>query len=73
MAGITLAQAEARLTEYLAAEKTVLSGQAYSIAGRSLTKADLQWIQEGIERWDQRVKSLSTSTGGKRYGAIPID
>lgn len=73
MAGITLVQAEARLTDYLAAEEAVLAGQSYSLAGRSVTKADLQWIQKGIEIWDQRVKNLSTTTGGKRWGGIPVD
>lgn len=73
MAGITLTQAESRLSDYLAAEEAVLAGQSYSIAGRSVTKADLQWIQKGIELWDQRVKNLSTTSGGKRFGAIPVD
>ena len=36
MAGITLAQAEAKLALYLAAEAAVVAKQSYSIAGRSL-------------------------------------
>ena len=36
MAGITLAQAEAQLALYLAAEEKVLAGQSYEIAGRKL-------------------------------------
>lgn len=59
MAGITLTQAENRLADYLAAEEAVLAGQAYSLAGRSITKADLQWIQKGLEIWNQRCKTLS--------------
>lgn len=73
MAGITLTQSETRLADYLAAEEAVLAGQAYSISGRSVTKADLQWIQKGIEIWNQRVKNLSTTSGGKRWGGIPVD
>lgn len=73
MAGITLQQAEEKLAEYLAAETAVLAGQSYSIAGRSLSRADLDSIQKGIEIWNQRVKNLSTSTGGRRYGGVPID
>lgn len=73
MVGITLAQAEARLTDYLAAEEAVLAGQSYTIQNKSVTRADLQWIQEGIKIWDQRVKNLSTTSGGKRYGGIPVD
>ena len=61
MVGITLAQAEAQLASYLAAETAVLAGQSYSIGGRSLTKANLQFIQQGIEIWNKRVQSLSRS------------
>lgn len=59
MAGITLAQAEARLTEYLAAEAAVLSEQAFQLYGKAVTRADLAAIQKGIELWDMRVKALS--------------
>jgi hypothetical protein len=61
MAGITLAQAETQLASYLAAETAVLAGQSYSLGGRSLTKANLQFIQQGIEIWNKRVQSLSRS------------
>jgi len=73
LAGITLAQAEARLTDYLAAEEAVLAGQSYTLSSRSVTRADLQWIQEGVKIWDQRVKNLSTTSGGSRFGGIPVD
>lgn len=72
MAGITLAQAEAQLALYLAAEERVLAGQSYTINGRSLTRADLDSIQQGIDLWDRRVKRLSR--GGLRVGyAVPKD
>ena len=64
MAGITLAQAEAQLAAYLAAETAVLSGQSYEIAGRRLTRADLAAIQEGIKVWSARVDTLSASSSG---------
>jgi hypothetical protein len=48
MAGITLAQAQAQLDAYLAAEVAVLGSQSYEIAGRKLTRAHLNFIQEGI-------------------------
>ena len=71
MAGITLAQAEAKLAEYLAAETAVLSGQSVSMEGRSLTRANLDLIQRGIETWDGRVKSISNnSSGGGRSRSI---
>ena len=64
MAGITLAQAEAKLVEYLAAETAILNNQSYTISGRSLTRADLDAVQEGVQIWDGRVKALSA--GGRR-------
>lgn len=63
MAGITLAQAELQLASWLDADKKVASGQAYSMAGRSLTRANAREIRENIEYWDEKVKSLS-SVGG---------
>jgi hypothetical protein len=66
MAGITLAQAEAKLAEYLAAETAVLAGQSVRHeSGRSLTMADLEAIREGIQTWDERVKALSGSASGR--------
>lgn len=66
MAGITLAQAEAQLAAYLAAEIQVLSGQAYEIAGRRLTRANLAEIQAGIQLWSSRVTALSSTASGMR-------
>jgi len=40
--------------------------QAYEIAGRKLTRADLQAIQFGVKTWDDRVKSLSSRANGRR-------
>lgn len=65
MAGITLAVAQTRLDEYLAAEAAVLSGQQYQIAGRMLKRADLQFIQEGIRIWDERVKDIAQKASGR--------
>lgn len=64
MAGITLAQAETQLAAYLAAETAVLAGQSYEIAGRSLRRADLEFIQRGIELWNERVRTLTFSAQG---------
>ena len=65
MAGITLEQAESRLTAYMAAETAVLGGQEYSIAGRRLRRADLVEIRAGIREWDAKVKELSNSAAGR--------
>ena len=64
MAGITLAQAETRLAEYMSAESKVLKGQVVTLEGESLTRADLDIIQRGIDTWNRRVKDLSASTSG---------
>ncbi len=65
MAGITLAQAEAQLSAYLAAETAVLSGQSYEIAGRRLNRANLAEIQAGISTWNTRVQTLSIKSSGR--------
>lgn len=65
MAGITLEQAEAKLAEYLAAETKVLKGQAVTIDGESLTRANLDLIQRGIDNWNKRVQNLSASASGR--------
>lgn len=71
MAGLNLAQAETQLAAYLAAETAVLSGQSYSLGGRQLTRANLQFIQQGIQIWDKRVKQLSR--GGLRVRTVEVD
>lgn len=72
MAGITLAQAEAQLQVWMDASTAVASGQSYTIADRSLTRADARAIQQQIQYWDQKVKALSRG-GIKVRGATPID
>lgn len=71
MAGITLAQAQAQLDAYLAAETAVLSGQSYEIAGRKLTRANLDLIQKGIETWNNRVITLSARASGRPRAITP--
>lgn len=65
MAGITLAQAEAKLAEYLAAETKVLLGQKVEIDGQALSRANLQQIQDGIDAWNKRVQNLSAAASGR--------
>ena len=65
MSGITLAQAQTQLDAYLAAETAVLSGQEYTIAGRSMKRADLGAIQKGIALWNDRVQALTNSAQGR--------
>lgn len=70
MAGITLADAESQLAVWIAASTAVASGQSYSIAGRSLNRANASEIRQNIEFWDRQCKRLSR--GGIRVrGATP--
>ncbi|HDK41691.1 MAG TPA: hypothetical protein ENG93_03405 [Nitrospirae bacterium] len=71
MPGITLADAEARLAEYQTAETAVLASQSYSIAGRAVTRANLNEIRDGISFWDAKVKRL-TRGGIRMRGATPV-
>jgi len=75
MAGITLEQAQAKLDLWMAAEQAKLdlwmaaddaiaNGQAYTIGGRSLTRADADIIDRKIEKWDRRVKQLTRQAAG---------
>lgn len=59
MVGITLELADARLTEYLTAERRVLENQAYEIEGRKLTRANLAEIRQGIDYWQRHVDRLN--------------
>jgi hypothetical protein len=70
MAGITLAQATAQLTAWLAASTAVSAGQSYSMGARMLTLANLAEILKAIEFWDAKVQEKSRS-GRAIRGATP--
>ncbi len=66
MAGITLAQAQARLDAWLEADAAVARNQAYSINNRSMTRADAAEIRNNIDYWQSKVNELTSSSGGGR-------
>lgn len=67
MAGITLAQAQAKLDAWLDAETAIAErGQNYSIAGRTLSRANLSEVRESIDYWNKKVETLSASAAGTR-------
>lgn len=68
MAGITLAQAQAKLDKWLDAEDKVAKGQSYSVDGNSMTRADLNAIRETIDYWEKKVQRLSR--GGLRVREV---
>jgi hypothetical protein len=71
MAGLTLAQAEQHLNEWLTADSAVAKGQAYSLGGRTFTRADAQQIRENIRYWQQMVKQLARGGMRARGAVVP--
>ena len=59
MAGITLTEAIAKLQTWLDADEAVAGGQAYTVKGKSMTKADAKTINDNIVFWDKKVRELS--------------
>lgn len=73
MAGMSLETAEAHLAAWLNADMRVAEGQSWSIAGRSLTRADAEQITAKIAYWQGKVTALKNGrTGGARvrYGVV---
>lgn len=68
--------AKERLQLYREAEKQILSGaQSYSIAGRSLTRANLGEVQKMISQLEADVRALETRGTTRRpvYRVCPLD
>ncbi|WP_217562767.1 DUF6148 family protein [Paenibacillus sp. GbtcB18] len=68
----------ARLELYITAEAAILDGaQSYSIAGRSLTRANLSEISKMIEYLEKEIAAENAKAlGGGRnkvFGVIPRD
>lgn len=67
-ADVTLAQEMYNL--YIAAEKAVLTGQAYSIGDRTLTRVDLRWIAEERKKWGDQLEKLELGNRGPRVQRV---
>lgn len=77
MPAITLAQAEAKLTEWLAADTAVASGQAVTIEGKSISRANSAEIRKNIKFWNRMVSSLTDAatrgnSGIRVSGVTPV-
>ena len=60
-----MSQATDMLALYIAAEKAVLTGQSYTINGRTLTRANLTEITKNRAYWQAMVnKEQATTLGG---------
>ena len=68
---ITLAQAEAKLELWMAADDAVATGQSYSIGTRALTRANSREIRDNISFWADQVNKL-TRGGIRVRGATPL-
>jgi len=61
---MTKAQIQEMIALYLKAEKAILTGQSYSIAGRSLTRANLSEVRQARNDWEQRLSNLEIRSRG---------
>ncbi len=63
MPGITLAQAEQQLSNWIDADIAVAKSQSYTVGTRQLTRADAKEITDKINYWEGKVKLLSGNSG----------
>jgi hypothetical protein len=67
LANYSIAFCQTQLDKYVAAEEKVLSGQSYSIGGRSMTRANLADIRNGIDYWNEKLTTAkSAGSTGRR-------
>lgn len=68
-----LASATDMYVAYMSAEKAILSGQAYSIGDRTVTRANLREVQTGRQYWAAQIQTLSAIvTNGNAGGSIRV-
>ncbi|MCD8349582.1 MAG: hypothetical protein LUC93_03120 [Planctomycetaceae bacterium] len=52
-----IAEAREMIGLYTKAERAVLLNQSYSIAGQTLTRADLDKVRAGRQEWENRLNT----------------
>ena len=65
-------QTRFRLGLYLEAEEKILHAQEYRIGSRSLTRADLEDVQEMIRKLQAELEALETRGTTKRRVGRPV-
>lgn len=65
--------AQGMVVLYLKAERAVLTGQAYTIAGQSLTRADLDKIRAGRKEWEDKLEGYLRGGPRQMLRVIPVD
>lgn len=77
MAAITLETAKRHLDMWLEAETQVAINQAYTIGGKSFTRANLSEIRKQVEYWSNKVAELQNIAKkkgrNKVYRIVPRD
>lgn len=73
MAGITLADAELQLAEFLNAAQACAANQEYQIAGQRYRRADLHQIMLMIDFFDKKCKTLSRKGAIRSVGVTVIN
>lgn len=77
MAAISLETAKKHLEMWLEAESRVAINQAYTISGKSFTRANLGEIRKQIEYWENKVEELQNIAKRKGrnriYRIVPRD
>ncbi|MFI3255438.1 MAG: DUF6148 family protein [Eubacteriales bacterium] len=72
-----LAKAEKHLAMWEEAMEAIATSQSYSIAGKSITRANLKEVLEMIEFYEKKVSQLETAVKNKGRNriiqAIPQD
>lgn len=63
MASWTLAEAQAHLDAWLAADLALASGQTASVGGVTLTRADAASVAKSIAYWRREVERLTAGRG----------
>lgn len=63
---VTLAYAQERLAEWMAALTSASSGQSYSIGNRTLTRQDIPQIRAEIQRWSNTVAAVQERALGRK-------
>jgi predicted secreted Zn-dependent protease len=70
---ITPVKAREMITLYMNAECAVLQGQAYQIAGQSLTRADLDKIRKGRQEWQNILNGILGKNKRRFRQITPVD
>lgn len=75
MAGITLAQAEARLAGALSLVEKLENGEEARRGDRVLKYSDLDSVLKSVDFWQKKVKELDSDSGGNLTirGGVPTD